>query len=76
MSFTERLRNEPALISGFLLALFNIFITDKELASSLTTVISASLPLVLAVFVRQNVDGPVTAKKKSKVIRGQCEPEN
>ena len=75
MTLLERLRNEPALISGFLLALSNIFIVDKELANSLTTVISASLPLVLAVFVRQNVDGPQTAKRKNQVIRSQCDPK-
>lgn len=68
MTFLERVRNEPALITGVLLAVFNLLAIDTETSSSIVTIISAVLPLVLAAVVRQNVSGPVTSKTLAEAV--------
>lgn len=72
MTLLERIRNEPALVSGFLLAVFNLFAVDPEMSGPVIQLAGIAVPLILGLIVRQNVAGPKTAET---LARGTLQQE-
>ncbi len=68
MTLWTRAANNPVLLSGFLVAAVNLFVADKEQATSYSTLIQTGLPLLLALLVRSQVSGPVTSKRMASSI--------
>ena len=54
-SFLERLQREPTLITGLLIAVFNLFAVDQATSNSVVSIVSAAIPLLAALILRQAV---------------------
>lgn len=68
MTFWSRLENNPVLLSGFLIAVLNLLMSDWKDPNLLKKVIEAGTPLLLAVIVRSQVSGPLTSRGLAKAI--------
>lgn len=69
-----RLENNPVLLSGFLIAVLNLLMSDWSDPNLLAKVIEAGTPLLLAVIVRSQVSGPVTSRKLAKAVTNPPAP--
>ena len=71
MTFVERLRNEPVMLTALAVAILNILIDDKAEASRWVDLAKVVVPLGLGMFARQQVTGPVTSEK---IAQGNVNP--